>query len=381
MILQLNIMLEEAIMVDTKIKLLSDFNMEGDVYICTDLHFGRKQFSRNKTTDTLTYLKQSIKDSNCKNILILGDLWDHRKMIDWSIFNEVNAFFEELQDSIEKIVILVGNHDCYYRNTIQENSLKYLHKMFSNIFVVQNTGFLKINKQNVLCVPWITSEDDKNNPTDKDIKKADIILGHFEFTNFEILPGIMASEGHSASRYKNKSVLSGHYHIASQSNGIRYLGVCQQMSWSDFKTKKGHYILRQDNSLEFVENTISEKYIKIFVNTKNKNPIKVEGFELDLYFDTYEELSKALSLLSYNIKLILEDSSNKMFVHNFIINFDMNQIPYVLIDNTPEHQMMFNIEEEQSNESISEMLVKLLDNSDQQLFKEIYSEALILDDA
>ena len=107
----------------------------------------------------------------------------------------------------------------------------------------------------------------------------------------------------------------------------------------------------------------------------------MEGFELDLYFDTYEELSKALALLTYNIKLILEDSSNKLFVHNFIINFDMNQIPYVLIDNTPEHQMMFNIEEEQSNESISEMLVKLLDNSDQQLFKEIYSEALILDDA
>ena len=86
MISQLNIMWEEIIMEITNNpnnpKVLSDFNMEGDVYICTDLHFGRKQFSRNKTTETLTYLKHSIKERNSKNVLKLGDLWDHRKMID-----------------------------------------------------------------------------------------------------------------------------------------------------------------------------------------------------------------------------------------------------------------------------------------------------------
>lgn len=370
-------------------KNIKDFSFKGDTFVCTDLHFGRKQFTRSKTTDTLNYLYTSIIESACENILILGDIWDHRKVIDWAIFNEVNAFFTKLQD--KKIVILVGNHDCYYRNTIQENSLSYLHKMFQNIFVVQETTFLDINGNNFLCVPWIVSEDDKNNPSEKTIKKADWVVGHFEFVNFEVLPGVNATDGFSASKFKNKPLLSGHYHIASTNSNIKYLGVCQQMSWSDYNTKKGHYILKhiegKNIELVFVENTISERYIKIFIRSLDHLPIRVEGLWKEngdvnvLCLKDYEDLCDSLEITNYNIKIFLEENKQKIVTQNFLIKLDMNQIPYVLIDNTPEHNLLIETDDEQQNESVSDMLLKLLDNSDQGLFKEIYSEALILDEA
>ena len=70
---------------------------------------------------------------------------------------------------------------------------------------------------------WLVDDEDENNPTKEQIKKADLILGHFEFINFEFLPGIVSSHGFSTDNYKNKKVLSGHYHIMSEQNKIKYL--------------------------------------------------------------------------------------------------------------------------------------------------------------
>lgn len=364
-------------MADTKIEFVLN---PGTSYITGDIHLGRKQFSRQKTTGMIDYLKSSIQESGCSNIFILGDIWDNRKLIDWSIFNEVNEFFGSFPE--KKIVLIVGNHDSYYRNTVQENSIKYLELMYSNIKVIQNTEFIKFNSKNLLFVPWIVSEEDNNIPSDKDIKKADLVLGHFEFQNFEMMPGVLSSHGFANDRFGKKPILTGHYHISSKNNNIHYLGVCQQMSWSDFNTQKGHYILDENLKMTFVENIISERYIKIYYSSSSKKPIKVHGLVngVTVQCADFKDLMSKVNLQHSNIKIYLENNTDKIKTQDFLVQLDMNQISYVLIDNTPEHNEFLSLQETAESENISDMIIKILDNSEHTFFKELYNEALALDE-
>ena len=220
--------------------------LEGTAHIATDIHIGRRSFSFEKAKATLDYLYGEFSTADCDNIFLLGDIWDSRTRIDWKVFNYTVEFFGKLHQLNKPIMIVVGNHDIYYRNSIEENSLSFLPKMYSNITVIDKTQFIKLNDKNLLFVPWLIDESDENNPTKRQIKDADLILGHFEFVNFQLLPGIMSTHGFSDSDYKNKRVLSGHYHIGSERNGVKYLGVCEQMNWSDFNEKKGIHILNED---------------------------------------------------------------------------------------------------------------------------------------
>jgi len=350
--------------------------LHGKAIIITDLHFGRKQFQPSKTQNTLDYLSSIIlTDGAPENVFILGDIYDHRKIIDWNIFDMVNNFFRSIKH--KNIVVVVGNHDCYHRNSLFPNSISYLTEMFG-VRVIDKTKFLDFNSKKLLFVPWLLSDTDPNNPTPSQIKKADLILGHFEFLNFELLPGVISSHGSDAGVYKGKRVLSGHYHTSSNKNNVHYLGVCEQMTWSDFNTKKGYYVLDEKLNLEFIENCTSDKFLKIYYNDTQTNPIRLEGLNVSLYYCNIKDIIE--SGVNSNLKIYIESNANKIDYHNFIITLDMNNIEYVIIDVSPEMQNLLHTGDIQQDESISEMLVKLLEDDIQPIFKEIYSEAMVLDD-
>lgn len=360
--------------------------IDGKAIIFTDVHIGRKQFSFEKAESTLEFMESEIKKSGIKNLFILGDFYDNRKFIDWQVFNRVTQFFESLKDI--NIFMVVGNHDIYYKNRIDENSISYLEKMFSNVKVIQKTELIRFNKKKVLFVPWLVDDEDENNPTKEQIKKADLILGHFEFINFELLPGIVSSHGFSTDNYKNKKVLSGHYHIMSEQNKIKYLGICEQMSWSDFNNRKGYHILDEELELSFVENETSERFVKLWFNSSAKNTITVEGYKINekLYFETISDLLKQKDILSNNIRVYLRDIKEKIVYNNFIIALDMNHIEYTIIDVTTDSQEMICDDINASADDFdikgifNEMMKSNNNETQLRMFNEIYTEALQLNE-
>lgn len=356
----------------------------GKAIIFTDVHIGRKQFSYERAISTLEYMKSQIKDSNINTVFILGDFFDNRKFIDWRIFNSVNSFFESIKD--KNIIMVVGNHDIYFKNRIDENSISYLGKMFENIKIIERTEMVDFNQKDLLFVPWLIDSEDSNNPNKEQIKQAHMILGHFEFINFELLPGIVSSHGFSTENYKNKKVLSGHYHIMSEQNSIKYLGVCEQMSWSDFNSKKGYHVLNEDLTVDFIENTESEKFVKVWFDSSKKKPILVEGSEINskLYFENSTDLLSSNIIQNNNVRVYLSDIKDKTSYNNFIIALDMNHIEYTVIDVTPEMNNNFSDVEPVSDDvDIKEIFSSLISNTDNgniKVFNEIYSEAVQLNE-
>lgn len=349
--------------------------MIGKALIFTDLHFGRKQQSQEKINEILSYLSNEISNSSIETVFFLGDTFDNRKIIDWYVFNRVIEFFESFKNI--NFYIIVGNHDIYYKNRIDENSVSFLGKVYPNINIIEKTTMINFNDKKLLFVPWLVSDEDENTPTKKQISECNMILGHFEFAGFDLTVGVKSSHGTDHKIYSKKPVLSGHFHVSSETGKIKYLGTCQQTNWTDFDTKKGYHILNEDLSLEFIENKTSERYIKIYLDS-TKNEIILNGYFETKKFNSPKDMLSCVDIKNHTIKVYVKDNRDKIFYNNFFITLNMNYIDYIIIDITPEMDELIHYNQEEKQEDLSELLLKFIEEDSKKIFNEIYTEALTL---
>ena len=58
--------------------------------------------------------------------------------------------------------MIVGNHDCYYKNTNEVNSPELLLQTYSNIKTYSEIKEVYIDNLKVLFIPWINAENFEN---------------------------------------------------------------------------------------------------------------------------------------------------------------------------------------------------------------------------
>ena len=120
----------------------------------------------------------------------------------------------------------------------------------------------------------------------------------------------------------------------------------------------------------------------MWFDSSKDNCITVEGYVIGKPFsvDSVQTLLTKIDKTKCNIRVYLKDVSNKVSYNNFIVGLDVNQISYTIIDVTPEmHQLLHNDHEDsEEDESVNDMLLKLLTDDNKKLFSEIYSEAIQL---
>ena len=107
------------------------------VAILNDTHCG----VRNSSDIFLNYQERFYKDiffpylkkHNIKNILHLGDYYEHRKFVNFKALNQNRkVFLEPLRDNDITMDIIPGNHDVFYKNTNELCSLKELLGYFTS---------------------------------------------------------------------------------------------------------------------------------------------------------------------------------------------------------------------------------------------------------
>ena len=159
------------------------------------------------------------------------------------------------------ILVLVGNHDAYYKDRADVNSLSIL-KGWSNITVVDKLTQITAFDRDLLFCPWGTKSNE--------ITDNDIIFGHFEIESFKMNHFKVCTHGIKTKDLLSNTdlVITGHFHHRAErsyKNGtILYLGNPYQMDFGDVNTTKGYYLLDlKNNKFEFTENTVSPKHIKV----------------------------------------------------------------------------------------------------------------------
>ena len=229
--------------------------------IITDTHIGIRNdspiFFENSVSFFTDVFFPYCKQNNITHVLHLGDFFDRRKYININILAETRRqILTPMREAGIQIDLILGNHDCYYKNTNSINTPKEIFACFDNINLIEHPIIKKYDEYCVGLVPWITKEN--LDECKKFIKDASCrtLAGHFEIDGREVLRGIKHEGGMPPSMFNRYDlVMSGHFHIRSYQDNICYLGTPYQLYMSDLNEQKGFHVLDTTTSeLEFIEN-------------------------------------------------------------------------------------------------------------------------------
>ena len=225
----------------------------------TDTHFGFKNDSPIFLETYLNFFEEQffpyLLKNNIKTVIHMGDVLDRRKYINFNTLRQVRKRFTEWfsANNIE-VHCVIGNHDCYWKNTNEVNSVV---EIFGDHFKVYENP-TDVILDGMICgfVPWISKENAAEVEEYLLRSDADCLFGHFEITGYEVVRGVKHEGGLDPNiLHKFKTVYSGHFHCKQQSGNVNYLGNPYQMFFSEVDEVKGFHIIDTvDGSLEFVEN-------------------------------------------------------------------------------------------------------------------------------
>ena len=219
------------------------------IALLTDTHFG----ARNDNLNFNDYFYQFyegvffpyLQQNNIKHCIHLGDLMDRRKYVSYRILKDFRERFIQPFLHLEiDLHILVGNHDIYFRNTNDVNSLQeLLGANYKNIHIYPEAQEIDFDGFPILMMPWINPQNEIYSFGMMDETKADTMMSHLEVVGFEMHGGHFSESGFDKSQFKKfDTIFSGHYHKKSDDGQIYYLGTPYQMTWSDYNCPKGFHV-------------------------------------------------------------------------------------------------------------------------------------------
>ncbi len=228
----------------------------------TDIHFGNKGNSalfNQDCTDFIDWMIEVAKERGCETCMFLGDWHHHRNTINVSTLNYTTRNLKKLNDSFEKVYFIPGNHDLFYREKRELNSLPMLDDQYPNITIIHDT--LKVG--DTVFMPWLVEDEWKKVRK----TKCKYMFGHFEIPGFKLNAQIeMPDHGEvNRSHFKDiEYVFSGHFHRRQISENIHYIGNPfghdYSTSW-DFD--HGCMVLEWDKEPEYINWLDCPKYISL----------------------------------------------------------------------------------------------------------------------
>ena len=185
-------------------------------------------------------------EHNIRHIVHLGDYYDNRKFINFRALNRNrHHFLKPLRELGMTMDIIRGNHDTYYKNTGELNSLKELLGHYMNeVTIIHEPKVMEYGSLKMGLVPWIDADNEEQSLNFLKNAKCDWIGGHFEIAGYEMFRGTKAPHGLDRSLFKRfEHVLSGHFHTKSTQDNITYLGSQMEFFWNDAHDDKFFHVL------------------------------------------------------------------------------------------------------------------------------------------
>jgi len=257
------------------------------IALITDTHFGARndnvvfQDYFNKFYDNIFF--PYLKENDIKTCIHLGDVVDRRKYINFKTLNYIRKnFINRLWDMNVDTHIIIGNHDVYFKNTNDVNSMVELFSTTDSViepWIYDTPKEMIFDDTKILMMPWINNTNYSECVSMMEKTDAEIMMGHFEISGFEMHHGLWCDTGMDPKIFnKFDMVLSGHFHHKSTNGNINYLGNPYEINWGDFNDQRGFHIFdTSTRNLEFIQNPY-RMFHKIYYNDSKK---------------TYEDFKKA----------------------------------------------------------------------------------------
>tara|TARA_B100000925_G_C22000084_1_gene470823 strand:- start:765 stop:1826 length:1062 start_codon:yes stop_codon:yes gene_type:complete len=224
------------------------------------------------------------KEHDIQQIVHLGDYYDHRKFVNFKALNHNRkVFLDPMRKLGMRMDIIPGNHDTYYKNTNDLNSLKELLGYYMNeVHIIMEPKVMEYGSLKMAMVPWINQENYESTMKFIEECKADWLGAHLDLAGFEMMRGIKNVHGMDHKLFKKfELVLTGHFHVGSKQDNIWYLGSQMEFFWSDANDPKYfHVIDTETREIERIKNpyTLFHKIVyndeKMDYNTYDVSQLK-----------------------------------------------------------------------------------------------------------
>lgn len=217
--------------------------------VFTDIHYGLKSNSvvhNQDCSDFVDWFISKAKEEGCETCFFLGDWNHHRATINIQTLQFGVRALEKLNNAFEKVYFIPGNHDLYYRDRRDINSVEWAKHM-PNIHII-NDWF---NEGNVVIAPWLVEEEYKKLAK----MKGKYLFGHLELPKFYMNAMVeMPDHGEINDSHVGgfELVFSGHFHKRQARKNIWYIGNAFPHNYADVSDDaRGMMILEWDKDPEF----------------------------------------------------------------------------------------------------------------------------------
>ena len=306
------------------------------IALITDTHWGVRNDNIAFLENTKTFLDNIffpyLDEHSIKNIIHLGDLVDRRKYINFYTANRVRKdFLLPLDERGITMDIIAGNHDTYFKNTNEINSLTELVDQKYNGISIYYEPIEKVyDGVKILLLPWICDDNRERTYKIMETTDAQICMGHLELQGFEMYKGSPISDGMDPGSFGRFDVVcSGHYHHRSSNGHIFYLGSHGEFTWSDYQDHRGFHIFdTETRELKFIQNPY-KMFKKLWYNDKNEDFLKTKI--------NYSEYAGSI------VRVIIQNKTNPFWFDKFIENIEQqNPVEIQIV----EDHLNLNLEED-----------------------------------
>ena len=285
------------------------------IFTVGDLHFGIYNNALAWRDSQIAYMLSipEIAKSHGFNphtdiLVLLGDIFTIRESINVMISNYVEDMFKELAKFfVRGVYILIGNHDTYYKDRNDINSLRMISNIAENIHVFQKPEPMYINDRiECLMLPWVT-DPAKTASIISESPNAKYLFAHLEINGMTYDNGMKIENGVNMETLKQFTrVYSGHIHKRDDNGFILYVGSPYQMERSDIGNQKGLYILSVNDDVfdeVFVPNNMSPVFSKYdMYDILNMQACDIAGILNNNYIDilTDRMLAAKMNFVSFS---------------------------------------------------------------------------------
>jgi len=324
--------------------------------VFTDIHFGLKSNSTLHNEDCLAFVKWATSkalEEGCETAFFLGDWHNNRASINILTLGYSLRALEHLNDNFKQVFFIPGNHDLYYRDKRDVQSVEWA-KHLPNVRIC-NDWF---SDSDVVIAPWLVGDDYKRLAK----LKGKYMFGHFELPGY-LMNAMVAMPEHGEMSVDSlqgfEHVFTGHFHKRQTKRNVTYIGNCFPHNYADagdddrglmildwgkepeFHSWPGQPMYRVFQLSDVLKHTdaMLKPNMHVRVNLDIDISYEEATFIKETFIDTYKlrEITlipaKTTELTEYEIQGNIEFESVDQIVHSQLSSIDSNQYnPNLLLD-------------------------------------------------
>ena len=326
--------------------------------IFTDIHFGLKSNSQQHNEDCLNFVKWATakaREEGCETAMFLGDWHNNRASINIVTLNYSLRALEHLNDNFSNVFFIPGNHDLYYRDKRDIQSVEWA-KHLRNVHICNDW----VTAGDVTIAPWLVGDDHKKIPK----LKSKYMFGHFELPHFFMNAMVQMPDHGDVKRehFGNfEHVFTGHFHKRQSHKNITYIGNCFPHNYADAgDDERGMMILEWGKEPEY--------------HTWQDQP-RYRVLGLGAILNNAESILKPGMHVRVNLDIDISYEEANFIKDTFIKTYDLREITLIPQKNTDleQYEMQGNVAFESVDQIVTNQLTAITsEHYDNNLLLDIY---------